>query len=103
MVVSAEMFEALSPLTIRVKDKIDDDGSHFTENNEFPDVIGFGATVDEALDSFKEGLVEYSYEYYDRFSLFSVAPGRAKQASMILLLISHFERFGNFDAIVKAS
>ena len=103
VVVSTETFEALVPLDIKVKDKTDEDGSHFTENSQFPDVIGFGATSEEALESFKEGLVAYSYEYYDRFPLFSVAPGRAEQALMILRLVSHNERYGNLDALVEAS
>jgi len=103
VVVSADTFEALDPLGIKIKDKTDTDGSHFTENTQFPDVIGFGATSEDALDSFKEGLVTYSYEYYDRFPLFSTAPSRAGQASKILRIISHYERFGNLDSIVKVS
>ena len=103
VVISADTLDTLDPLAIEVKDKTDDDGSHFTENAQFPDVIGFGATSEEALDSFKAGLAEYSYEYYDRFPLFSAAPGRAEQALTILRLISHHERYGNLDSIVKAS
>ena len=103
IVVPVDTFEALVPLAVNVKDKTDEDGSHFTENDQFPDVIGFGTTAEEALDSFKEGLAAYSYEYYDRFPLFSVTPGRAEQAPVILRLVSHYERYGNFDSIVKAS
>jgi len=103
IVVPADTFETLVPLTVSVKDQTDEDGSHFTENNQFPDVIGFGATAEEAFSSFKEGLAAYSYEYYERFSLFSMAPGRAEQAPMILRLVSHYERYGNLDSIVKAS
>ena len=103
IVLPVDTFETLLPLSITVKDKIDEDGSHFTENTHFPDIIGFGATASDALDSFKEGLSAYSYEYYERFPLFSVAPGRAEQAPIILRLISHYERYGNLDAIVKAS
>ncbi|MDR1359148.1 MAG: hypothetical protein LBJ48_07365 [Coriobacteriales bacterium] len=103
IVVPAETFEELVPLSIKVKDTIDNDGSHFTENKQFPDVIGFGVSAEDALSSFKEGLVSYSYEYYDRFPYYSAAPGRQEQAPMILHLISHYERFGNLDEIVKAA
>jgi len=102
IVLPVEIFEALVPLVVTVKERTDEDGSHFTENTQFPDVIGFGETTQEAFDSFKEGLASYSYEYYDRFSLFSVAPGRAEQAPMILRIISHYERYGNLDEIIKA-
>ena len=103
IVVSTETFETLVPLCITVKDVTDDNGSHFTENERFPDIIGFGATSEEALDSFKEGLVSYSYEYYERFSYYSLAPGREEHAPMILRLISHYERFGNLNEIVTAA
>jgi hypothetical protein len=103
IVVPAETFEALVPLDIKVKDIIDEDGSHFTENTQFPDVIGFGPSAEDAFDSFKEGLVSYSYEYYDCFAYYSVAPERKEQAPMILRLISHYERFGNLDEIITAA
>ena len=90
-------------MNIKVKDITDDDGSHFTENKQFPDIIGFGASAEDALDSFKEGLVSYSYEYYNHFTYYSVAPGREKHALTILSLISHYERLGNLDKIVVAA
>ena len=103
IVLPVETFDALFALEIEVKDIADDDGAHFTENKVFPDIIGFGASTEEALASFKEGLVAYAYEYYDRYSYYSVAPGRKQQAPLILRLISHFERHQSIDEIVSAA
>jgi len=102
IVVPAETFEMLVPLVIKVRDIRDEDEGHYTQNSQFPDVIGFGASAEEALSSFKEGLIDYAYEYYERFPFFSVAPGCSEQAPLILRLVSHFERYGNIDSIVTA-
>ena len=48
------------PIHIKVKNIIDSDGSHFTENTQFPDIIGFGTFAEDAFDSFKERLPRIS-------------------------------------------
>ncbi|MDR0308495.1 MAG: hypothetical protein LBH87_01010 [Coriobacteriales bacterium] len=102
IVLPAETFEKLTPdATVEVEFIEDEDGGIFTNNSFFPDVIGFGADKADALDSFKEGLISYSYEYYENFPIFSVSPGRAEQATAVLRLISHFERHANIDDLVK--
>lgn len=103
IVLPVETFEALVPSGIELKTINDEDGSYFTENKQFPDVIGFGSSKDEAISSFKEGLLSYSYEYYDQFLYYSVAPGRKEQAPTVLQLISHYERFGSIDKMVKVA
>jgi hypothetical protein len=67
---------------------VHEDGIYVTENDEIDDVIGWGDTREEAIDSFLEDLVMFSYMYYDHFDEFITAPNRVGQWSIVLKVVS---------------
>jgi hypothetical protein len=45
----------------------------------------------------------YAYEYYENYPLYSISPGRASQAPLILRIISRHERVGAIDELLEVS
>jgi hypothetical protein len=88
----AESFDVVAPSKIILKTIRDRNGSFYTHNEVLPEIIGYGKAKEDAIDSFLDGLVSFAYEYYDNFQLYSASPGRAKQAPIIMKIISIFER-----------
>jgi len=103
VVLSADVLDSIIGTPLDVKLLKDDDGGYFTESKALPDCIGFGSSREDAMRSFSEAAVSFSYEYYDKFPLYSAAPGRAGQAPVILRVISHFEQHGSIERLLKVS
>ncbi|MDR1014336.1 MAG: hypothetical protein LBL86_05085 [Coriobacteriales bacterium] len=103
VLMTSDDFDRLVSEDIDVKTVADDDGGHYTESRALPDVIGFGATREDALRSFEEGAVSFAYEYYDNYALYSASPGRSGQAALITKILSHNERFGSIADLIKVS
>jgi predicted RNase H-like HicB family nuclease len=101
IVLPTEMLETLMKSDIKVRIMPDDDKTFYTENEMFSDIIGFGKTREEALRLFKNELVEYAYEYYEGYPMYSAAPNRAHQMAPVLKLIARYERYGDIDSLVE--
>jgi hypothetical protein len=103
VLITSDEFDRLVNEKIDVRIVADDDGGHYTESEALPDVIGFGATKEDALRSFEEGVLSFAYEYYDNYALYSASPGRSEQAAIITKAIAHNERFGSLVNLIKVS
>jgi hypothetical protein len=100
VVLPAEMLDVMAPQTVQVSLLSDEDGTYFTDCPAVADVIGFGKSEQEALDSFAEGLVSFCYEYYDNFALYSAAPNRVAQLPLVTAVVSHYERSGSIADLI---
>jgi hypothetical protein len=103
VLLSAEILEALAPVSLDVKLLKDEDGGFYTDCTMAPDVIGFGASKQEALDSFADGLVSFCYEYYENFALYSAAPNRIAQLPLVTMVVSHFEQSKDILDLIKVA
>jgi hypothetical protein len=101
VVLSADMLDAMAPLSIDVKLLKDEDGGFYTDCTAAPDVIGFGSSKQEALDSFADGLVSFCYEYYENFALYSATPNRVIQLPLVTKVVSRFERMSDITGLIK--
>jgi hypothetical protein len=96
-----ETLEILFPEKISFRLYKDSDGSYYTENTVFPDIIGYGLTREEAIGSFIEDIVLYAYEYNDNYALYSVSPNRSAHLPLVMKIVSLFERDGDIAALVE--
>ena len=69
-------------------DDTEDERVYFTKNDIFPDIIGWGNSKIEAVNSFKNNLIELCNDFYSNFHLYSLAPNRQQQIMPVLRLLS---------------
>ena len=72
----------------------EENGSYVITNREIDDIIGVGATIEEAKDDLAKQLLEYAHEYYEEYGLYSRSPNRKKHLTYVLklLAINDFKR-----------
>ena len=74
---------------------------YFTKNAIFPDIIGWGNSKPEAINSFSEGLTELCHDFYNNFHIYSLAPNRQQQIMPVLRLLSFIVRGGNISELIE--
>jgi hypothetical protein len=103
VVLSTEMLDALAPQKVELQILSDEGSGYYTECSVAPDVIGFGASEQETIESFANGLVSFCYEYYENFAFYSAAPNRIAQLPLVTKVVSHYERFHDIAALIKVA
>jgi predicted RNase H-like HicB family nuclease len=99
--IPCETLDRIFPYKIRVIIKKDSDGGYYSQNDMLPSIIGYGATKKAALESLREDLIAYAYEYNDNFPLYSVAPNRADDLPIVMKILSHYEKDGDISAVIE--
>ena len=82
-------------------DETEGERVYFTKNAVFPDVIGWGNTKSEAVNSFSEGIIELCHDFYNNFYLYSLAPNRQHQIMPVLRLLSIIVSGGNISDFIE--
>ncbi|MDR2163890.1 MAG: hypothetical protein LBO70_08190 [Clostridiales Family XIII bacterium] len=96
-----ETLDILFPAKITLRILRDSNGAYYTENSALPDIIGFGATKEEAVNSFIDDVVLYAYEYNDNYALYSASPNRAAHLPIVMKILSLFERDGDISGLME--
>ncbi|MDR0311720.1 MAG: hypothetical protein LBJ21_09050 [Acidobacteriota bacterium] len=105
IVIPTEIINQAGFGKIRIRfgyDDTEDGRVYFTKNVIFPDVIGWGNSKAEALNSFVEGLTALCMDFHNNFQLYASAPNRKNQIMPVVGILSIIAGGGNIADIIEA-